>query len=64
MAGRANNFLDFGQFWNSTLQIPLRVSTWAMKMKPTIQMSRHDPSGPMSARWGGNLTIQSLQGPI
>ena len=28
------------------------------------RMSRHDPSGPMSARWGGNLTIQSLQGPI
>ena len=44
--------------------IPLRVPTWAMKMKPRIRMSRHDPSGPMSARWGGNLTIQSLQGPI
>ena len=49
---------------NSTLPTPLRVPTWAMKMKPTIRMSRHDPSGPMSARWGGNLTIQSLQGPI
>ncbi|KAK1741604.1 hypothetical protein QTG54_008082 [Skeletonema marinoi] len=26
-------------------------------MKPTIRMSRHDPSGPMSARWGASPPI-------
>ncbi len=36
---------------------PLRAPTRVMKMKPTIRMSRHDPSGPMAARWGGDLTI-------
>ena len=42
---------------------PLRVVPWPMKTNPTIRMSRHNPSGPMSARWGGDLTIRSLQEP-
>eukprot|EP00984_Skeletonema_dohrnii_P038800 scaffold42478_cov128-Skeletonema_dohrnii-CCMP3373.AAC.1 len=36
---------------------PLRAAMQVMKMKPTIRMSRHGPSGPMYARWGGGLTI-------
>ncbi len=36
---------------------PLRAPTRVMKMKPMIRTSRYDPSGPMAARWGGDLTI-------
>eukprot|EP00985_Skeletonema_marinoi_P028787 scaffold26003_cov161-Skeletonema_marinoi.AAC.1 len=36
---------------------PLRAAMRVMKMKPTIRMSRHGPSGPLYARWDGGLMI-------
>mmetsp|Transcript_23628 Transcript_23628/g.33746 ORF Transcript_23628/g.33746 Transcript_23628/m.33746 type:complete len:80 (-) Transcript_23628:519-758(-) len=48
--------IDFGPSCVDTSD-PLRAPKWVMKMKPTIRMSRHDPGGPMAARWGGDLTI-------
>ena len=42
---------------------PLRPPPSATMMKPTIRMARYDPNRPMTASWGGNLTIWSLQRP-
>ena len=43
---------------------PLRSPTLTMMMKPTIRMAGHDPNRPMTARWGDDFTIWSLQRPF
>ena len=56
MTGRANFSAPRGADHDVRFG-PLRPPTWTTTMKPTIRMSSHDPNRPMSAIWGGGLTI-------
>ena len=60
MTGRANFFGPFRPLRGADHDVrfgPPTATKWTMTMKPTIRMRRYDPNRPMSAIWGGDLTI-------